>query len=133
MRRVGANEFDRSPTHRGDMERAVAISRSMVGSEGIYAAVVTTAPGGATRRHHHGTCETAIYVLAGQAHFTWGPTGTEQALTAAAGDFVHIPAGEIHVEANASPTDELVVIVCRNCDDAVTVYIEDPATDDRGT
>jgi uncharacterized RmlC-like cupin family protein len=49
----------------------------------------------------------------------------EHALDAGPGDFVHIPAGEIHVEQNASDTDELVVIVCRNCSDAVTVYVED--------
>ncbi len=125
MRRVGASDRVPTPTHGGDMERAVAISRATVGSEGIYAAVVTTAPGGSTRRHHHGPCETAIYVLAGHARFTWGPTGVEHGLEASVGDFVHIPAGEIHVEENASDTEELAVVVCRNCPDAVTVYIED--------
>ena len=30
-------------------------------------------------------------------------------MAAAAGDFVYIPAGEIHVEANASATEPLVV------------------------
>jgi uncharacterized RmlC-like cupin family protein len=125
MRRVGASDWIRTPTHGGDMERAVAISRATVGSEGIYASVVTTAPGGSTRRHHHGDCETAIYILEGQAHFTWGPTGTEDSLAAGPGDFVHIPAGEVHVEQNASATDELVVIVCRNCPDAVTIYADE--------
>ena len=107
------------------MERAVAISRDTVGSDGIYASVVTTAPGAATRRHHHGPCETAIYVLSGDAHFTWGATGVEEALDASAGDFVHIPAGEIHVEQSASLTDELVVVVSRNCDDEVTIYVDE--------
>ena len=125
MRRVGATEFDRTPTHGGGMERAVAISQATVGSTGIYAALVTTAPGGRTRRHHHGSCETAIYVLSGQARFTWGPTGTEDELQATTGDFVHIPAGEVHVEENASTTDELTVVVCRNCPDAVTIYVDE--------
>jgi uncharacterized RmlC-like cupin family protein len=125
MRRVGTNEWVRTPTHAGGMERAVAISAATVGSAGIYAAVVTTAPGARTRRHHHGPCETVIYVLEGQAHFTWGPTGVEDALDAGVGDFVHIPAGEIHVEENASDTDPLVVVVCRNCDDAVTIYTDE--------
>ncbi|HZN14546.1 MAG TPA: cupin domain-containing protein [Acidimicrobiales bacterium] len=125
MRRVGATEWLRTPTHNGDMERAVAISRDTVGSAGIYAAVVTTAPGAATRRHHHGDCETAIYVLSGQASFSSGPTGVENTLDAAAGDFVYIPAGEVHVEQNASTTEELVVIVARNCSDAVTIYVDE--------
>ena len=107
------------------MERAVAISRETVGSEGIYASLVTTAPGGRTRRHHHGPCETAIYVIEGQARFTWGPTGVEHSLAAGTGDFVHIPAAEVHVEENASAIDELVVVVCRNCDDAVTIYMDE--------
>ena len=124
MRRVGASEWARTPTHGGDMERAVAISRDTVGSEGIYAAVVTTAPEGSTRRHHHGECETVIYVLEGRAEFSWGPTGLEHALDAGVGDFVHIPAGEVHVERNPSTTDDLVVLVCRNCPDAVTIYVD---------
>ena len=124
MRRVGPSEWVRTPTHAGDMERAVAISRETVGSSGIYAAVVTTPPGGTTRRHHHGDCETVIYILEGTAAFTWGPTGEEHALDASAGEFVHIPAGEVHVERNASDRDELVVLVSRNCPDAVTVYVD---------
>jgi uncharacterized RmlC-like cupin family protein len=124
MRRVGASEWVRTPTHGGDMERAVAISAATVGSTNIYAAVVTTAPGATTRRHHHGDCDTAIYVLSGEATFTWGPTGVEHELEAATGDFVHIPAGEVHVEQNRSTADELVVITCRNCPDAVTIYVD---------
>lgn len=103
------------------MERAIAISRTTVGA-GLYSSVVTTPPGGATRVHHHGPCETSIYVVSGRALFTWGPTGVEEAAHADAGDFVYVPAGELHVEANASATDELVVVVTRNCDDAVVIY-----------
>lgn len=125
MHKIGAGDLVRTPTHRGDMERAVAISQSTVGSRGLYAALVTTAPGGSTRRHHHGECETAIYIVAGQARFTWGSTGSEHELHATAGDFVHIPAGEVHVEQNASDHEELAVVVCRNCPDAVTIYVDD--------
>jgi uncharacterized RmlC-like cupin family protein len=124
MQRVPPTEWIRTATHGGDMERVVAISKDTVGSRGIYAAMVTTPPGGSTRRHHHGDCETALYIIEGEAEFTWGPTGVEHALRAAAGDFVHIPAGEIHVERNVSAIDELRVLVSRNCDDAVTVYVD---------
>ena len=127
MRRVGTNEWVRTPTHNGDMERAVAISDETTGAQGLYAAVVTTAPGGATRRHHHGDCETAIYIISGDADFSWGPTGVEHALSATTGDFVHIPAGEIHVERNASAVDDLVVLVARNCPNAVTIYVDEDA------
>ena len=107
-----------------DMERSIAVSAGTTGSAGLYSSVVTTAPGAKTRVHHHGPCETSIYVLAGQARYTWGPTGLEQSMDAATGDFVYIPAGEVHVEENASPDEPLVVVLTRNCPDSVVVYLD---------
>ncbi len=106
------------------MERSIAISAPTVGSERLYSAIVSTAPGDATRIHHHGPCETSIYIVAGRAHYTWGPTGVEQAMDAAAGDFIYIAAGEVHVEANASTTEPLVVVLSRNCPDSHVVYLD---------
>src|SRR5437660_245885 len=80
------------------MERSIAISRRTVGSAQLYSSIVSTAPGERTRIHHHGDCETSIYIVAGDARYTWGPTGLEHEMSASAGDFVYIPAGEIHVE-----------------------------------
>jgi uncharacterized RmlC-like cupin family protein len=106
------------------MSREIAISRQTVGSEGVYASVVRTPPGGATRVHHHGPCETTIYVIAGRARLSWGPTGVEQDLIADPGDFIYIPAGEIHRESNVSLTDPLEVLVMRNCAEPMTVIID---------
>jgi uncharacterized RmlC-like cupin family protein len=106
------------------MERSVAISKPTVGSERLYSSIVSTAPGDRTRIHHHGDCETSIYILAGTAHYTWGRTGIEESMAATAGDFIYIPAGEIHVEANASATEPLVVILTRNCPDSHVVYLD---------
>jgi uncharacterized RmlC-like cupin family protein len=106
------------------MTKVAAISHSTVGSEGLYTSVVTTAGGGTTRVHHHGRCETSIYVIAGRARFTWGPTGVEAVFEAGPGDVVYIPAGEAHVEENASPSDELVVLVTRNCSEGETHFLD---------
>ena len=106
------------------MERSIAISRPLVGSVRLYSSVVSTAPGDKTRVHHHGDCETSIYLLSGSARYTWGPTGIEHEMTATAGDFVYIPAGEIHVEENASATEPLVVVLTRNCPDSHVVYLD---------
>ncbi|MEO8229300.1 MAG: cupin domain-containing protein [Chloroflexota bacterium] len=108
-----------------DMERSIAISARTTGSAGLYSSVVTTAPGAKTRVHHHGPCETSIYILEGRAHYTWGPTGVEQAMDAQAGDFVYIPAGEIHVEENADGQRPLVVVLTRNCPDPHVVYMDE--------
>ena len=106
------------------MERSIAISRPTVGSERLYTSIVSTAPGDKTRIHHHGDCETSIYIVSGEARYTWGSTGLEHEMTATAGDFIYIPAGEIHVEANASPTEPLVVVLTRNCPDSHVVYVD---------
>jgi uncharacterized RmlC-like cupin family protein len=108
-----------------DMERSIAISGDTVGSAGLYSSVVTTAPGARTRIHHHGECETSIWIASGRARYTFGPTGTEETMEAEAGDFVYIPAGEIHVEANASTTESLVVVITRNCPGSVVHYMDE--------
>jgi uncharacterized RmlC-like cupin family protein len=108
-----------------DMERSVAVSVDTVGSVGLYSSVVTTAPGGKTRIHHHGECETSIFIVSGRARYTWGPTGLEHAMHADAGDFVYIPAGEVHVEENASDSEPLVVVLSRNCPGSVVHYIDE--------
>jgi uncharacterized RmlC-like cupin family protein len=106
------------------MERSIAISAPTVGSAQLYSSIVSTAPGDRTRVHHHGTCETSIYILSGAASYSYGPTGVEHAFEATAGDFVYIPAGEIHVEANASDGEPLVVVLTRNCPDSHVVYVD---------
>jgi uncharacterized RmlC-like cupin family protein len=73
--------------------------------------------------HHHGECETSIYILKGQARFYSGD-GLHEVTDANEGDFIYVPAHEVHVEANASDTDELVVLLSRNCPGSVVHYVE---------
>jgi uncharacterized RmlC-like cupin family protein len=108
-----------------DMERSIAISAETLGSVGLYSSVVTTAPGARTRVHHHGECETSIWIASGRARYTFGPTGVEQSMEAEAGDFVYIAAGEVHVEENASETEALVVVISRNCPGSVVHYLDE--------
>ncbi len=124
-RRIQPSEFQVGTGQNSDMERAIAVSSGVAGSTGLYSSIVTTAPGGKTRIHHHGPCETSIYIVSGRASYTWGPTGLESSMAAAAGDFVYIPAGEVHVEENASADEPLVVVLTRNCPDSLVVYMDD--------
>lgn len=124
-RRITPAERVTSVGQNSDMERSIAVSAETVGSVGLYSSVVTTGPGGKTRIHHHGECETSIYVVEGQARYTWGPTGLDNSMEAAAGDFIYIPAGEIHVEENASATEPLVVVLTRNCPGSVVHYLDE--------
>jgi uncharacterized RmlC-like cupin family protein len=122
--RITPPEFVTGTGQNAAMERAIAVSRGTVGSVALYSSVVTTAPGGRTRIHHHGDCETSIYIVSGRARYTWGASGLEHAMEAGPGDFVYIPAGEIHVEENASTTAPLVVVLSRNCPDSHVVYVD---------
>ena len=121
--RIRAEDRSTSTGQNADMERSIAISAERVGSVGLYSSVVTTAPGARTRIHHHGECETSIWIAAGNARYTFGPTGLEETFDAEPGDFVYIPAGEIHVEENASETEPLVVVISRNCPGSVVHYL----------
>ena len=123
--RVTPAERSTSVGQNSDMERSIAVSAETVGSVGLYSSVVTTGPGGRTRIHHHGECETSIFILAGRARYTWGPTGLEDSMDAGEGDFVYIPAGEVHVEENASATEPLVVVLTRNCPGSVVHYLDE--------
>jgi uncharacterized RmlC-like cupin family protein len=124
--RIRPDERSTSTGQNAAMERSIAISAERVGSVGLYSSVVTTAPGARTRIHHHGPCETSIWIASGRARYTFGPTGLEETLEAEAGDFVYIAAGEVHVEENASGTEPLVVVISRNCPGSVVHYLDDP-------
>lgn len=105
------------------MERAIAVSRDTVGSRNLYSSIVTTKPGGRTEAHHHGECETSIYVLEGRARFYSGDSLCD-VVEAGEGDFIYVPAFEVHVEENASDKRRLVVLLSRNCADSVVHYVE---------
>lgn len=124
VRRIRPDEREVQRDRHPGVERAIAISRTLVRSDGMYASVVRTRPGGSTLAHHHEDCETVIFVVSGRARFSWGETGTEHEIIADAGDFVYIPAREVHTESNVSLTDWLEVVVVRNCPEPVTVLVE---------
>ena len=123
--RIRPSERSTSVGQNADMARSIAISADTVGSVGLYSSVVTTAPRARTRIHHHGECETSIWITSGRARYTFGPTGIEETMVAEAGDFVYIAAGEVHVEENASATEPLVVVITRNCPGSVVHYLDE--------
>jgi uncharacterized RmlC-like cupin family protein len=123
--RIRPDDRSTSTGQNADMERSIAISSDRVGSVGLYASIVTTAPSAKTRIHHHGECETSIWIVSGRARYTFGPTGLEESMEAEAGDFVYIAAGEVHVEENASDAEPLVVVISRNCPGSVVHYLDE--------
>lgn len=84
-------------------EEAIAV-------EGMWGGLARTEAGMTSGWHHHGDYDTAIYILSGSLRMESGPGGTDM-LEARAGDFVFVPKGVIHREANPGDTESHVVVV----------------------
>jgi uncharacterized RmlC-like cupin family protein len=123
VKRVAKATLAGKPGQNSGMERVIAVSRDTVGSDRLYSSIVTTAPLGRTEIHHHGACETSIYILSGRARFYSGD-GLRDIVDAEQGDFVYVPAYEVHVEENASDSEPLTVLLSRNCAGPVVHYID---------
>lgn len=92
--------------------------------DGLWAGLVHTEPGAASGWHHHGEHETSLYVVSGRLRLSFGPGGAEE-VEAGPGDFLHVPAGTVHREAN--PTDEVsTAVIARAGCGAPTVNVEGP-------
>jgi uncharacterized RmlC-like cupin family protein len=76
--------------------------------------------------HHHGAFDSAIYVLRGRVRIECGPGG-KTILDARTGDYLFIPAGEIHREGN--PGDETAeVVVVRGGQGEIVVNVSGPGS-----
>jgi uncharacterized RmlC-like cupin family protein len=107
------------------MVREAGVSPETSGATGIWSGYVKGPPGMASGAHHHGDCETAIYVLSGRARFHFGPQ-LERSVDVGAGDFLFVPPNEVHVEENLSATEPVEFIVSRGCSGILTVNVPDP-------
>lgn len=97
----------------GAMVREAAISRALVGAERIWVGYVELPPGMSSAAHHHGECESAIYIISGEAKFRTGD-GFKTTETARPGDFVWVPPEVAHIEENASATEPVQMVVVRS-------------------
>lgn len=123
VKHVAKSSLAGNPGQNDAMERIIAVSQDTVGSTNLYSSIVRTVPGGRTEIHHHGECETSIYILSGRARFYAG-ADLREITDADEGDFIYVPAYEVHVEENASDSDDLVVLLSRNCAGSVVHYVD---------
>jgi|SRR5512133_1913984 uncharacterized RmlC-like cupin family protein len=92
--------------------------------DGLWAGLVHTEPGAVSGWHHHGAHETSLYVVAGRMRLDFGSGGVESVL-AGPGDFLHVPAGVVHREANPG-ADVCTAVIARAGTGAPTVNVEGP-------
>ena len=93
--------------------------------EGLWSGFVTTEAHMTSGWHHHGEYETSIYVVDGSLRLESGPGGSV-VFEAGPGDFVHVPKGAIHREANPADTASHLVVT-RAGTGPPTINVDGPA------
>ena len=106
------------------MKREAAVSRETTDSTALWMGLATTPPGAVSAWHHHGDCETGIYVVSGRSRFSWGPGGTASA-EVGPGDFLAVAPHAVHRE-EALGDEPFVVVVARGCNGVLSVDVEGP-------
>ena len=86
------------------------VREEAVATPGLWAGLVRTASGDVSGWHHHGEFETSIYVVSGQLRMESGPGGAV-VLEAKPGDFLYVPPGAVHREANPGGGESHLVVV----------------------
>src|SRR5690349_9293612 len=110
---IHPNERTTATAQTSGMMREAAISPELTGNQTIWVGLVTAPAHMEGGWHHHGDCESAIYVVSGRGRFRWGQDGQESA-EVGPGDFLSVPPNVIHHE---EPIGEepLVLVVARGC------------------
>jgi len=106
------------------MRREAALAPDTTGATNLWMGLATTPPGNASAWHHHGDCETGIYVVQGRSRFSWGPEGAENA-EVGPGDFLSVPPYVVHREEALGP-EEVVMVIARGCSGVLSVDLPGP-------
>ena len=86
---------------------------------------VTTEPGARSGAHHHGDCESAIYMIRGRVRLRFGER-LEKSVEAGPGDFIYVPPRLIHQEITLSGGEPLESIVVRDSQENIVVNVDLP-------
>lgn len=107
------------------MQREAGVSKETTGAQTIWSGYVKTPAGMRSGVHHHGDCESAIYIISGNVRFSWGDR-LEHSAEVGPGDFLFVPPNEVHMEENLSDTEPVELLVSRGCTEMLVVNVPDP-------
>lgn len=107
------------------MARLAGVAREGAGAKHLWMGLVAMGPGAKSGAHHHGHCESAIYVISGQPRFLWGKR-LEHVSEAGPGDFIYVPPNVVHQEINPSDSEPMEMIVARDSAEGVVVNVNVP-------
>jgi len=102
------------------MHRATAISGETTGSKTLWVGRVTLVPSARSGPHHHGNCESVIFITSGRIRLRYGDR-LQNSVEAGPGDYVYVPPRVIHQEVNLSSSEPVDSVVIR--DSTVNVVV----------
>jgi uncharacterized RmlC-like cupin family protein len=123
LRHVGPEELSPDTAQTDGMRRYAAISGRLTGSQKIWLGRTDVAGGASSANHHHGECETGIYVVSGHPVFVFADGERERRIEASPGDFVFVPPFTVHREENPA-SEEAVVVIARSTQEAIVVNLD---------
>ena len=124
VRVVGPYQLSPQTSQTPGIERLTAIDED-IGSKNLWAGVGTMEPGARSGAHHHGECESVIYVLSGRIRLRFGDS-LEEAAEAGPGDFIFVPPNVVHQEVNLSDSDGIETIVIRDSQENLVINVDLP-------
>ena len=125
IRVVSGSDLSSQTSQTLGMLRMTAIDGSSVGARNLWVGRVTMEAGAASGAHHHGDCESVIFVLSGSARFRYGDH-LQHTAEAGSGDYVYVAPNCVHQEINASGSELLDCIVVRDSQENLVVNVDVP-------
>lgn len=122
VRLVRAGELSADTAQTPHLMRFAAVSERTTGSEHIWMGLSVLPPGHRTGVHHHGSSETAVYVVRGVGRW-WVGEELDEPIEAGPGDFIFIPPETLHWEENASEVEPVEMVVSRSTQEAIVVNV----------
>lgn len=124
IRVVRASDLSSQTAQTPGMSRKTAIDAS-AGARNLWVGRVTMEPGARSGAHHHGDCESAIFVISGRARFRYGDR-LQHAAEAGPGDYLYIAPNCVHQEMNASDSEPIDCIVVRDSQENLVINVDLP-------
>lgn len=121
IRVVRPHERSTATAQTPGMVREAGVAPNTAECQAIWMGYVSTPVGSKSAAHHHGDCESAIYVLRGRCRFYYGEN-LRETVEVGAGDFIYVPPLAIHAEENIGD-EPLDFIVARNCAEMLVVNV----------
>ncbi len=91
---IRAGRLSGAKAQTSGIRREAAIAPETTGNRDLWMGLATSPAGAVSGWHHHGDCETGLYVLQGRARLRWGKGGAES-LEVGPGDFLgSLPLGK---------------------------------------